>query len=69
MDTAHIAQKEFELAEEIWSCLDRNCSKILVEVRGITIVHIQLTCTPGTVGGPGGRDRTLAVKSKKKDRK
>ena len=25
--------------------------------------------TPGTAGGPGGRDRTLAVKSKKNARK
>ena len=25
--------------------------------------------TPGTVGGPGGRDRTLAVKSRKNVRK
>ena len=25
--------------------------------------------TPGTAGGPGGRDRTLAVKSRKTDEK
>ena len=25
--------------------------------------------TPGTAGGPGGHDRTLAAKNRKKDRK
>ena len=30
---------------------------------------ILTTNTPGTAGGPGGRDRTLAVKSRKNVRK
>ena len=28
-----------------------------------------MSVAPGTAGGPGGRDRTMAVKSKKKARK
>ena len=31
----------------------------------ITVNSLQYT--PGTAGGPGGRDRTLAVKSRKND--
>ena len=33
------------------------------------LTRLRISNTPGTAGGPGGRDRTLAVKSRKNVRK
>ena len=36
----------------------------------VTYYLVRIDCnTPGTAGGPGGRDRTLAIKSRKTDDK
>ena len=41
---------------------------ILHDLQDLTDNQVEIY-TPGTAGGPGGRDRTLAVKSRKNVRK
>ena len=42
---------------------------IFIQEQKASYAHEQEGNTPGTAGGPGGRDRTLAVKSRKNVRK
>ena len=54
-----------------WQPGQRGCMPLSRLGRGknIKVADKTLNNTPGTAGGPGGRDRTLAVKSRKNVRK
>ena len=48
------------LCRRFWRCASQNIEPIY------WASFVQILCnTPGTAGGPGGRDRTLAIKSRK----